>query len=108
MLMHTLFALAEREVEMISGHFSPTILDMILYMEEEWDILVACIGSGTLPDWEGIDHVREYLEVATSLSSQVPPLRCPRRSNSLTSLHVLNVQPSFMPSGKRPNSLDGW
>jgi len=51
---------------------------MILYMEEEWDTLVASIGSGTLPDWEGIDHVREYLEVATS-SSQVPPLRCARR-----------------------------
>jgi len=65
MLTHTLFALAEREVEMISVYFSTAILDMILWMEEEWDTLVACIGTGTLPDWEGIDHVREYLEVAT-------------------------------------------
>ena len=107
--MHTLFALAEREVEMISGHFSTSILDMILYMEEEWDILLACIGSGTLPDWEGIDHVREYLKVATSPSSRVPPpAEMSASFNSLTSRRVLNVQPSFMPSGKRRSSLAGW
>ena len=65
MSMHILFALAERELETITVYFSTAMLDMILYMEQEWDTLVASIGSGTLPDWEGIDHVREYLEVAT-------------------------------------------
>ena len=106
MLTHTLFALAEREVETISAYFSTAILDMILYMEEEWDILVACIGSGTLPDWKGIDHVREYLEVASSPWSQVPPAKM-STSSSFTSLRVLNVQPSFMPSGRRQSSLAG-
>ena len=67
MLMHTLFALADREVEMIIASFSTAIVDMVLYMEEEWDTLVACIETGTLPDWEGIGHVREYLEVPLSL-----------------------------------------
>ncbi|KAL4081085.1 GH3 auxin-responsive promoter [Scleroderma citrinum] len=61
-LMHALFALAECEIDIIIASFSTTLLDMFLYMEEEWDILVTSIDSGELPDWTGIDHVREYLQ----------------------------------------------
>ncbi|KAG6332763.1 hypothetical protein ID866_6328 [Astraeus odoratus] len=62
MLMHMLFALADDTMDLIVVTFSTILIDMIRYMEEEWDILVECIESGILPSWEGIEGVREYLK----------------------------------------------
>ncbi|KAG6327027.1 hypothetical protein ID866_12062, partial [Astraeus odoratus] len=62
MLMHALFALADRDLEDINTIFGTYLLDMIRFMEEEWHKLVASIETGKLPDWEGIDAVREYLQ----------------------------------------------
>ncbi|KAG6329773.1 hypothetical protein ID866_9316 [Astraeus odoratus] len=55
MLMHALFALADRDLENISTIFATYLLDMIRLMEEEWHEVVSCIETGKLPDWEGID-----------------------------------------------------
>ncbi|KAI6121059.1 GH3 auxin-responsive promoter [Pisolithus croceorrhizus] len=62
MLTHTLFALARNEVETICILFATSAVDMIRYMEEEWDTLITSIEIGDLPPWEGIQHVREYLQ----------------------------------------------
>ncbi|KIK27379.1 hypothetical protein PISMIDRAFT_183344 [Pisolithus microcarpus 441] len=62
MLTHTLFALAHSEVETICILFATSAVDMIRYMEEEWDTLITSIETGELPPWEGIQHVREYLQ----------------------------------------------
>ncbi|KAI6123386.1 GH3 auxin-responsive promoter [Pisolithus croceorrhizus] len=61
-LTHTLFALARSEVEMICILFATSAVDMVRYMEEEWDTLITSIETGELPPWEGIQHVREYLQ----------------------------------------------
>ena len=64
MLMHALFALAENELESIATLFTTYFVDMIGYMEEEWNNLVTYIKTGEIPDWDGTDHVREYVQVA--------------------------------------------
>lgn len=65
--MHVLFALADPQLETINTFFGTMFLDMIHYMEEEWETLVASVETGVLPDWEGTGHVRQYLEVRTEL-----------------------------------------
>ncbi|KIJ57869.1 hypothetical protein HYDPIDRAFT_163769 [Hydnomerulius pinastri MD-312] len=62
LLMHVLFALADPQLETINTLFGTVFVDMIRYMEEEWDTLLNSIETGELPDWEGVEHVREYLE----------------------------------------------
>ncbi|KAG6331779.1 hypothetical protein ID866_7311 [Astraeus odoratus] len=62
LLMHALFALADTKVETINTLFGTVFVDMMRYMEEEWDDLLTYIETGELPHWEGTDHVRQYLE----------------------------------------------
>ncbi|KAG6332157.1 hypothetical protein ID866_6929 [Astraeus odoratus] len=63
LLMHTLFALADDTMTSILVIFSTRLVDMMQYMEEEWDSLVGCIETGVLPSWEGTEGVREHLQV---------------------------------------------
>ncbi|KIJ13250.1 hypothetical protein PAXINDRAFT_117446 [Paxillus involutus ATCC 200175] len=64
--------------------FAPLFLDIIRHVDEDWDTLVACINDGTLPDLEGIEHVRAHLEVhlhanperATELREIGSPFSC--------------------------------
>ncbi|KAL4065230.1 GH3 auxin-responsive promoter [Scleroderma citrinum] len=62
LLMHVLFALAEPKLENITTLFGTVFVDMLRYMEEEWDALLDSIETGKIPDWEGINHVLHYLE----------------------------------------------
>ncbi|KAH7909127.1 GH3 auxin-responsive promoter [Hygrophoropsis aurantiaca] len=62
LLMHVLFALADARLQVMYTLFSTVFLDIVAYMEEEWNTLVDSIEKGELPDYEGIDHVREYIE----------------------------------------------
>ncbi|KAI6019867.1 GH3 auxin-responsive promoter, partial [Pisolithus orientalis] len=62
LLTHTLFALADGKVEMIFIIFTTSAVDMIRYMEEEWETLIASIETGELPPWDEIKEVREYLQ----------------------------------------------
>jgi len=65
LLMHVLFALAEPKLENITTLFGTVFVDMVRYMEDEWDVLLDSIETGKIPDWEGINHVLHYLEVYT-------------------------------------------
>ncbi|EIW87440.1 hypothetical protein CONPUDRAFT_134583 [Coniophora puteana RWD-64-598 SS2] len=62
LLMHALFALADVRLETISTLFGTVFVDMIRYMEEEWDTLVACIEHGTLPGYDGVEAIQPYLQ----------------------------------------------
>ncbi|KAH7915506.1 GH3 auxin-responsive promoter [Hygrophoropsis aurantiaca] len=62
LLMHAFFALADASLQVIHAPFVTMFLDLVRYMEDEWEILVDNIEKGELPDYKGLDHVREYLE----------------------------------------------
>ncbi|KAF8836518.1 hypothetical protein BDN67DRAFT_320800 [Paxillus ammoniavirescens] len=84
LVIHALFCLASRDLDRLSTTFSPLFVDLVRYVDEDWDTLVACISDGTLPDLEGIEHVRPHLEVhlhanperATELREIGPPFSC--------------------------------
>ncbi|KIJ13239.1 hypothetical protein PAXINDRAFT_13998 [Paxillus involutus ATCC 200175] len=61
--VHALFCLASRDLDEIFTTFAPVFIDLIRHMDEGWDTFVACIRDGTIPDLEGIDHVRAHLQV---------------------------------------------
>ncbi|KAF8134275.1 GH3 auxin-responsive promoter-domain-containing protein [Boletus edulis] len=60
--IHGLFFLAHRNVCFFCTIFATQFVDLIRCIDEHWDMLVSCIRDGTLPDVQGIDHVREYLQ----------------------------------------------
>ncbi|KAG2130869.1 GH3 auxin-responsive promoter [Suillus clintonianus] len=62
LLLHALFALANRGVDILSVLFCTTLLDMFMYIERDWSSLVDAIDRGTIPDFEHIEHVRDHLE----------------------------------------------
>ncbi|KAH7908601.1 GH3 auxin-responsive promoter [Hygrophoropsis aurantiaca] len=62
LLMHALFALAEEQLTFFYATYSTLFLDLIMFMEEEWSMLLDSIENGTIPDLEDTHHVREYLE----------------------------------------------
>lgn len=62
--MHALFALAERRLETLYTAYGTMLIDMVTFVEEEWDKILTSIETGTLPDFEGIEQVRPYLEVS--------------------------------------------
>ncbi|KAH7913708.1 GH3 auxin-responsive promoter [Hygrophoropsis aurantiaca] len=62
LLVHALFALAEERLAFFHATFSTNFLDFIRFMEEEWPTLLNSIENGTIPAFEGMNHVREYLE----------------------------------------------
>ncbi|KIK77127.1 hypothetical protein PAXRUDRAFT_167724 [Paxillus rubicundulus Ve08.2h10] len=61
--IHAVFCLACRDLDKFSTTFAPVFIDLIRHMDEEWDTFVTCIEEGTMPDLEGIDHVRAHLQV---------------------------------------------
>ncbi|KIJ62989.1 hypothetical protein HYDPIDRAFT_93492, partial [Hydnomerulius pinastri MD-312] len=62
LFIHALFAIVHTSVETMSMAFVNTFVDMIRYVDEDFDLLVECIKSGTIPDLEGIAQFRCYLE----------------------------------------------
>lgn len=88
MLTHTLFALANSKIETITIIFTTSMLDMIQYMEEEWDTLITSIETGELPPWEGIQQVREYLQ------PHFPPR--PERAAQLRAIGKATDQPGWL------------
>ncbi|KIJ13241.1 hypothetical protein PAXINDRAFT_100828 [Paxillus involutus ATCC 200175] len=84
LMIHALFCLACRDLDRFVTTFAPVFIDLIRHMDEEWDTFVACIKNGTIPDIEGIDHVRAHLQVrlhpdperATELREIGSPFSC--------------------------------
>ncbi|KAG0700100.1 GH3 auxin-responsive promoter [Suillus ampliporus] len=56
LLLHALFALADRSVETLRVMFCTTLLDMIMYIDRDWFSLVDAIDTGTIPELEDIEH----------------------------------------------------
>ncbi|KAG0700097.1 GH3 auxin-responsive promoter [Suillus ampliporus] len=67
LLLHALFALADRSVETLRVTFCTTLLDMIMYIDRDWFSLVDAIDTGTMPELEHIEHVRDQLQASTTL-----------------------------------------
>ncbi|KAF8839600.1 hypothetical protein BDN67DRAFT_969812 [Paxillus ammoniavirescens] len=84
LMIHALFCLACRDLDRFITTFAPVFIDLIRHMDEGWDMFVACIKDGTIPDLEGIDHVRAHLQVhlhpdpdrATELREIGSPFSC--------------------------------
>ncbi|KAF8836519.1 hypothetical protein BDN67DRAFT_911028 [Paxillus ammoniavirescens] len=84
LMIHALFCLACRDLDRLAMTFTPLFIDLIRYVDEEWDTFLSCIKDGTIPDLEGIDHVRTYLQVhlhanperAAELREIGPPFSC--------------------------------
>ncbi|KAI6011784.1 GH3 auxin-responsive promoter [Pisolithus marmoratus] len=85
LLIHALFALSEPTLEIVMTPFLTFFVDLILYVQEEWDVLLTSIRDGVIPDIDHIEHVRTYLQVkfqanpqrAEELQIVGPPLTCP-------------------------------
>ncbi|KAI6007578.1 GH3 auxin-responsive promoter [Pisolithus orientalis] len=88
LLTHTLFALADSKVETISIIFITSAVDMIRYMEEEWETLIASIETGELPAWDEIKDVREHLQ------PHFPPR--PERAAQLRTVGKATDQPGWL------------
>lgn len=43
--------------------FISTFVDMMHHIDAEFDVLLDCIAKGTIPDLDGIEAIRHYLEV---------------------------------------------
>ncbi|KAI6018985.1 hypothetical protein PISMIDRAFT_112359 [Pisolithus microcarpus 441] len=61
--MHALFALVEPELETINTLFTVTCRDLCRAIHDHWDDFIHCIKTGVIPDLEGIDQVKENLQV---------------------------------------------
>lgn len=63
LFLHALFALQEPQVELINTMFSTIFRDFCRVIDEQWETFVQCIETGSIPEMEGIDHVKENLQV---------------------------------------------
>ncbi|KAH7917727.1 hypothetical protein BV22DRAFT_1135171 [Leucogyrophana mollusca] len=88
LLVHALFALVDRKLEILFASLSTIFVDMIRYMEEEWDTLVYCIEMGKLPDYEGVDEIREHLQ------PNFP--RNPSRAAELRAIGISTATPGWL------------
>ncbi|KAI5992049.1 GH3 auxin-responsive promoter [Pisolithus marmoratus] len=85
LLVHALFALSEPTLETFITTFLTLFVDLIHFIQEDWDMLITSIREGTIPDIDRIDHVRTYLQAnfqanpqrAEELQNIGPPLTCP-------------------------------
>ncbi|KAG9312153.1 GH3 auxin-responsive promoter [Chiua virens] len=60
--IHGLFFLARRDLEQFFAPYGTLFIDLIRRIDEHWDLLVSCIRDGTVPDLQGIAHVRAHLQ----------------------------------------------
>jgi len=64
MFTHALFALYEPQVELINTMFSTNFRDFCRVINEEWDTLVQCIDTGSIPDSVDVGHLKDQLLVS--------------------------------------------
>ncbi|KAF8061520.1 GH3 auxin-responsive promoter [Lyophyllum atratum] len=62
MLMHALFALEDRSLEMINTLFCTFFVDFVRLIEQHWDMLIQAIEDGVIPQLDGAEHVHQYLQ----------------------------------------------
>ena len=64
LFVHALFAVQERQLELINAMFTTVFRDFCHVIGSRWDTILDCIESGTVPVLDGTDHVREHLEMS--------------------------------------------
>ncbi|KIJ08437.1 hypothetical protein PAXINDRAFT_88847, partial [Paxillus involutus ATCC 200175] len=62
LIIHALFAITNPMVETMNMVFINTLVDMLQYVDAEFDMLVDCIERGIIPDLEGLAQFRCHLE----------------------------------------------
>ncbi|KAF8551960.1 hypothetical protein OG21DRAFT_1537748 [Imleria badia] len=87
LLIHALFAVGSRSLDTMLMGFINTFVEMIRYLDMEFDMVVDCIANGTIPDLDGIAKVRHHLQLNISAD--------PERAAELRRLG-------------RPSSRPGW
>ncbi|KAH7889088.1 GH3 auxin-responsive promoter [Phlebopus sp. FC_14] len=70
MTIHALFALADRQLAVISGVFSTVVRDFYRVVEGRWEFLIQCIEDGIIPDLEGLGELRGHLQAHFSPNVQ--------------------------------------
>ncbi|KIJ16070.1 hypothetical protein PAXINDRAFT_113835 [Paxillus involutus ATCC 200175] len=70
LLIHTLFALADRELACISCFFGTVLRDLYRTVEGSWDLLIQSIEVGVIPDLEGLDDLKEHLQAHFAPNAQ--------------------------------------
>ncbi|KIJ08716.1 hypothetical protein PAXINDRAFT_88469 [Paxillus involutus ATCC 200175] len=63
-MIHALFCLVSRDLDRLIMTFAPVFMDLLRHVDEEYDMMLTWIKDGTIPDLEGIDHVRAHLQVS--------------------------------------------
>ncbi|KAI6003454.1 GH3 auxin-responsive promoter [Pisolithus orientalis] len=62
LFMHALFALMEPKLETINTLFTTTCRDLCRAIHDQWGDFIHCIETGTIPDLEGIEQVKDDLQ----------------------------------------------
>jgi hypothetical protein len=104
LIIHGLFFLAHRDVHRFRIPFATLFVDLIRHINEHWDMLVSCIRDGRLPDLEGIDHVREYLQASQRSINLNVVTEALRR---LTSMPIPSAHQNCLRSGPHSPLKDG-
>ncbi|KAF8125755.1 GH3 auxin-responsive promoter [Boletus edulis] len=78
LFMHALFALYEPKVELINTMFSTIFRDFCRVIDEQWDVLVECIDTGSIPDSVDVGNLKG------ALLTFLPP--CPTRAAELRTI----------------------
>ncbi|KAI5998363.1 GH3 auxin-responsive promoter [Pisolithus orientalis] len=63
LFMHALFALVEPKLETINTIFTTSFRDLCRTVDDHWEDLVHCIETGVIPDIDGIEAVKDNLQV---------------------------------------------
>ncbi|KAF9219101.1 hypothetical protein BS17DRAFT_718629 [Gyrodon lividus] len=88
MVINILFALADCQLGGISCFYATVLRDFYRIMEEYWDLLIHSIEDGVIPDFEGLDGLKEHFQV------YFPPN--PRRANELRAVGRDTVSPGWL------------
>ncbi|KAG9312101.1 GH3 auxin-responsive promoter [Chiua virens] len=106
LIIHGLFFLVHRNLELFHIPYSTTFVDLIRYIDEQWDLLVSSIRDGTVPTTlEGIEHVRVHLQVRSqSINMKEPFLNILMQTHLVAdpdrAAELLDIGP--------PSSQEGW
>ncbi|KAH7884875.1 GH3 auxin-responsive promoter-domain-containing protein [Phlebopus sp. FC_14] len=66
LLIHGLFSMANRDLEVFDAAFIGTFADLIQCIDDDYTVLLGAIEKGVIPAYEGLDNLLSYLE--TNLS----------------------------------------
>ncbi|KAF9219104.1 hypothetical protein BS17DRAFT_761510 [Gyrodon lividus] len=88
MIIHTLFALADRQLAHISCIFATVLRDLYRTVEGNWNLLIHSIEDGVIPDLEGLDGLKEHLQAHFSPN--------PRRADELRAVGRDTSTPGWM------------